>query len=820
MPEDRKAARQHIVAEADKLYAAGHSREAAAMLQPCLSLFDDTEKGGDEWGRFCMALGSALAESGNPKAAEHMFRAAVLALEGNPDALATAYFNLGNVYAYINSRQPAYDSYSLARKIFRDGVHHRGEAQCLLSLANLFFSMGAPDRAQEFLSQFEQLPADLQKDPAIRWSYQMQLAHVRVSKHETISALETLKQALLAAELTGDPGYLAQTQSSIGQVRQQLGDLPGALAAIEKAYDEARAENSPRYIDTAWQFAIALESAGSEDRALAIYRECLDQIDLLRTQLDFGERFRVMERYSQIACAATTLLFKRNACAEAFEVSERGQARATLDLMFRHQRKRQGERPIRAARQDRISLDSPGVAALEMALVGSNVHLLKLYRAERKLFVWFLAPNASLQSWEATVALEPLADVTSMLIRTNVPPEPVADAKGVGADVEGIPPRSRPPWINLEQALRRFWEALLTEDVRKYLLEQSGKLLILPHRELCYVPFAAIPQEDNQPIGHRWEVATAPSAGVFLQLDPRRDPEDQPKLCDDARGALAIGGVGDQTITVPLIAGFPEPSITLRFRRLPMTSAEANRVIELFGGTVLIGSEANADAVCQMMPEHRLIHFATHGYWNPAGDISLLLVGDSALTSEDVIELPLRAELAVLSACQTGLGLPHPDSYTGVAQNFLIGGARSVLMALWPIDDSATLLFMERFYLSLKQGNSPAESLMTAQRTMRENPDMADGYNWAAFQFVGHPFASSPTQKKFAGPVFSGGDFVQTTTEPGALLALENFGDVVQGAGEALILTRQRLEKVQKSGPFCGPQPASNRSRKLLGFLG
>jgi tetratricopeptide (TPR) repeat protein len=799
MSEDLKTERQRIVDTADKLYAMGHSREAAAILQPCMGLFDDTEKNGDEWGRYCMTYGSALAESGNPKTAENMFHAALLAYAGNPDACASVYLNLGNVHAYTNSRQAAYDSYTLALKIFRDGKHYRGEAQCLLSLASFFFGMGAGDRAQEFLSQFEKLPPFLQNDPAIRWSYQMQLAHVQESKGTPIFALETLDQALLSAKATGIPGYIGQTESFMGRLRAQVGDLPGAFDAIEKGYENARAEGSPQYIDSACQFAIALERAGRDDRALDVYRECLDEIDLIRTQLDYGERFQVMESYSQIACSATSLLFQKGGFEEAFEVSERGQARATLDLMFRHQRKLQGRRPIRAVRQGRIGLDSPAVADVEEKLVESNLHLLKLYRAGRKLFVWLLAPGAPLRAWDASDALVPLAEVMTKLIEVNAPPEAAAAGIANVTNVAGVPPSERPPWNGIDAALGRFWEALLPEDVRQYFLERSGRLLILPHREIYHLPFTAIPQKGCQPLGEKWEVATAPSAGAFLQLDPRRDPEDLPRLCNDPCGALAIGGIGEQIIAIPLIAGFPEPAITIHFCELSMTSAEANRVVELFGGTVLIGGEASAITVCRKMPEHRLIHFATHGYWSPAGDISLLVVGDSALTPTDVVELPLQAELVVLSACQTGLGMPHPDSYTGLAQTFLVGGARSVLITLWPIDDSATLFFMERFYLSLKRGDSPTVALMKAQQAMRKDSDMADGNNWAAFQLVGNPFAPSPAQRKFSGPVFSGGDFMQTL-EPGALLALDGFRDTVQGAGEALILTGQQLDKVRKSG--------------------
>ena len=55
------------------------------------------------------------------------------------------------------------------------------------------------------------------------------------------------------------------------------------------------------------------------------------------------------------------------------------------------------------------------------------------------------------------------------------------------------------------------------------------------------------------------------------------------------------------------------------------------------------------------------------------------------------------------------------------ARAFLGSGARSVLVALWALEDSATEQFMSRFYEHLVRGESASESLHEATKWMRCN---------------------------------------------------------------------------------------------------
>ena len=77
----------------------------------------------------------------------------------------------------------------------------------------------------------------------------------------------------------------------------------------------------------------------------------------------------------------------------------------------------------------------------------------------------------------------------------------------------------------------------------------------------------------------------------------------------------------------------------------------------------------------------------------------------------------MQARLVVLCCCHTGRGEISSEGVIGITRAFLAAGARSVLAALWPINDYATKVFMEKFYKELCKEISVCEAL---RRTMND----------------------------------------------------------------------------------------------------
>lgn len=94
---------------------------------------------------------------------------------------------------------------------------------------------------------------------------------------------------------------------------------------------------------------------------------------------------------------------------------------------------------------------------------------------------------------------------------------------------------------------------------------------------------------------------------------------------------------------------------------------------------------------------------------------------DGVLTAKEIALLDLdKVNLLVLSACETGLGDITAEGVFGLQRGFKKAGVKSMIMSLWKVDDKATGMLMTKFYEELMSGKSKHESLISAQKYLRE----------------------------------------------------------------------------------------------------
>ena len=179
-------------------------------------------------------------------------------------------------------------------------------------------------------------------------------------------------------------------------------------------------------------------------------------------------------------------------------------------------------------------------------------------------------------------------------------------------------------------------------------------------------------------------------------------------------------------------------------RPLPCPRKEAEMIGRLLGVQPLIGEQATKQAVLQRINSVSLIHFAAHGNAE-RGEIILVplrtdrrvpLETDCLLTVGDISQVRLRAKLLVLRCCHSARGQIKVDGVVGMARAFLGSGARSVIVALWALEDEATEQFMNRFYEHLVRRESARESVHQTMKWMRGN-GFAKISEWATFMLIG-----------------------------------------------------------------------------------
>jgi CHAT domain-containing protein/tetratricopeptide (TPR) repeat protein len=274
---------------------------------------------------------------------------------------------------------------------------------------------------------------------------------------------------------------------------------------------------------------------------------------------------------------------------------------------------------------------------------------------------------------------------------------------------ENIPGLTR----NLNGILQRLY-AQLVKPLEGY-LEGVRNLLVVPHAALHYLPFHAL-HDGQRHLLERFDFSYLPGSSLLRYcLETRPD-----------------GGS-------PLVFGHSYHG------RLPFTLEEARLVADIYNQTAFLEAAATLDSFRQKAANASLLHLAAHGDFRPDNPLfSGLALQDGWLTTLDIFNLHLSADLVTLSACQTGRSVVGGgDELLGLMRAFLAAGAASLVASLWAVDDLSTAQLMEVFYHELVAGGSRRSALGTAQRQLLQDTALPDRYRhpyyWAPFFLVGNP---------------------------------------------------------------------------------
>ena len=136
------------------------------------------------------------------------------------------------------------------------------------------------------------------------------------------------------------------------------------------------------------------------------------------------------------------------------------------------------------------------------------------------------------------------------------------------------------------------------------------------------------------------------------------------------------------------------------------------------------------------MAKTRIIHLATHGLLDDIRQLGIpgaiaLSPGDNDdgfLTSGEIYNMKLNAELVVLSACNTGQGTISGDGVIGLSRSFFAAGVKSLIVSLWSVEDLSTTLLIVKFYQFFQDGINPTLALNQAQRWLLDikKPELED----------------------------------------------------------------------------------------------
>ena len=651
-------------------------------------------------------LGSVHVSVGEYEQASNYFdkSSAMSTKIGTRRTLARSYQNLGTTFCKFRNYRKANEYNKEALAILKDIGGKEGMAAVYMTQGDVEYAVGAHIKGKEYFEKALAISEEIgERGPEAHGC--LKLAEFFLEKAQHARAEEYIKKALKISEETG----LLRTQFNslklMAHLRWREKKIQGAISYFLSAIEKCE------------------EMRGSlRDN---------DQFKISFSDLNFVS-------YRQLS----SLLCKSGYAKEALYVSELSRARALTDLMS-----------ARYSVETKLAANPRTWAGIEgIAGKGCNGTCLYVLYCHCTIYLWIVKGSGitHVQRNKANdlIALEGLNHHLGEFFdfrRFGILPEELCEDRSL----HSFQPESK----SHEEESNEGWRIgrgkkdnqgpkmnlpicykLIIAPVMKFL--EGPEIVIVPDRALYSIPFAALTDElhGGKYLSETFRIRVVPSLTTLKLIN------ESPADYHCQTGALIVGN--------PDVGEVHFKGRVTKITRLPCAEEEARMVGEKLGVEPLLGEQATKQAVLQAMNSVALIHIAAHGDAEK-GEIALApsfrhpdgipQEGLYLLTMSDISKVQLRAKLVVLSCCHSARGLTKAEGAVGIARAFLGSGARSVLVALWALEDKSTEQLMSHFYDHLVAGDSAGESLHEAMKRMRN-----EGYEvnqWAPFILIGDDVA-------------------------------------------------------------------------------
>ena len=718
-------------------YSLGEYKTAKEYHEKALAIrmeIGDREGEGVDYGN----LGKVFYSLGEyKKAKEYHEKALAISVEiGYRQGEGANYGNLGNVFYSIGEYKKAKEYHDKALAITMEIGHRKGEGAAYGDLGGVFYSIGKYKNAKEYYEKQLAITMEIGERKGEGAGYD-NVGSVFYSLGDYKKAKEYHEKALAIRMEIGDRGGEAICYHKLGNVYRWLGEYDVAEEYLEKARSiSSDVGNTMNEFQILCSFSRLKLSQSKFQEAYSYLYECIEKYEKMRNSLKDNDQFKISlletcgsfpyKLLSEMLCAS------RNP-REALYVEELRRARVLADSMA-------GKFSV----ENHISANPESWFGIEKIVNKErNCAFLYISYYDRDVFLWLLKTNGHILFREAkvdedTLRAELVVDLDGVfqksfrsfgiLPKQNCEDRSLSETMPMSLHDESEAPLRGEETQNTE---RRFQlcSKLLIAPVADLLTEPE--IIIVPDRSLYRVPFAALrDQPGGEYLSETFRIRFVPSLSTLKLI------QDSPEDYHSQTGALVVG---DPKVGEVLYKGS-----RLDITPLPCARKEAEMVGRLLGVMPLLGEHATKEAVLQAINSVSLIHFAAHGNAERGeiclspnrATINIPQEEDYLLTMSDISQVQLRAKLVVLSCCHSGRGEIKQEGVIGIARAFLGSGARSVLVALWAIEDTATEQLMSGFYEHLVSGESASESLHQAMKWLRSNgfPKVCQ---WAPFMLIG-----------------------------------------------------------------------------------
>jgi len=547
----------------------------------------------------------------------------------------------------------------------------------------------------------------------------------------------------------GQPGLVANACLARARLLQRTGDLAGSAASAEAGEAGLLPHGAtPDTLTNPGFFAAFLmlrEHRAFLEGGAKNYAGVLDLAEGAIKAIE-AARYRINDPVQQGAYLAERTRFYEMAAFSAFKLEKWDNLVAVMDLVR-----------ARSALRNRLAPPPDGDVAALAAQVADMTRAIeaapeadKPALRDRRQILWSLLSIARMRGAATTslpeltvaaiqAALAPDEAVVSWmwvatgilivlaLDRTRIHAERIILSEQRSATLDNYVEQILQGKLLLKQLgamVNKLAAELLPPDTRAF-VAGAARLILSPHRRLHLVPFHAA-QFDGTYLIEKVAIRYVPNLGSLL---------------------IPWNGVRDGEIFSVGINDFGNRAPSLRSAEAEAEAVAAAWSAQGHKATLLAGPRATRAAFLALpLDRCRILHLATHGLSvydrQLKGDpfASLICLQDGDLEALTLADLPLRAELVIMSACNSGqraLSLPGlaelpGDDLFGLQAGFFQAGARSVIGTLWTLDDSSAVAILPELHRHLALGAPAEEALRQAICAYLRTPDAAKGiYFWA-----------------------------------------------------------------------------------------
>jgi len=294
-------------------------------------------------------------------------------------------------------------------------------------------------------------------------------------------------------------------------------------------------------------------------------------------------------------------------------------------------------------------------------------------------------------------------------------------------------------------------------------LTGATRLLISPDGGLNLVPFETLVDEHGRYLIERFATTYLTSGRDLLRMQTAPAALGKPIIVADplfgepaataSRRGQADAADNSRSVTVGAdLSG-------LYFAPLLGSALEGRAIKALFPDATLLTGRRATKSTLTRITAPSILHIASHGYFledtatggsdsviaqNPllrsgvalaGANLAGTAQGDGILTALEAAGLNLRGtSLVTLSACDTGVGDVHNgEGVYGLRRAFMLAGAETLVMSLWPVSDTVARDTMVAYYAGLRAGAGRGDALRQAKLSILRRPALGHPYYWGGF---------------------------------------------------------------------------------------